>query len=64
MKVVVVTKAKIMGVERVYKVFATRKNAEKHLRQLYPWLKKDSDNAYIGGTNEKIMFFFHEVEVE
>lgn len=64
MKVCVVTLAIPLLPERLYKVFESRKAAEKALRKKFPFMKKDGEDSYIADKNTNHLIFLHDMEVE
>lgn len=64
MKVYVLTKAKPLGVEEYVGVAATHKKAEKRLRELFPYMRKDGDTkVFISDRDNKYLLFIHEEEI-
>ena len=55
MKVYVITKAKPFHEEIFVDVATSRKQAEKILREKYPYMKPDGNNSFSSQTKEGIM---------
>jgi hypothetical protein len=68
MIVYVVTEAKPLGVERYMFVKASKKEAEKALRNISPYMRSLSENrkntsAYSADSSNRMFYFIHEEDI-
>lgn len=68
MKVYVVTKAKPLGVERYMFVKASKKEAEKALRDIAPYMRSFPGNikntsVYSADSSNSMFYFIHEEDI-
>lgn len=64
MKVYVITKAKPFEPETYLGIKKTVKKAEKFLRELFPYMRKTGNGAYVSGADNEYLLFIHEEELE
>lgn len=64
MKVYIMTKAELFKPEVYIGVKASKKQAEKALRELYPFMRKDEvGDSYMADKNNQLLLFIHEEEI-
>lgn len=62
MKVYVMTKAEPFKAEQYMGIKATRKAAEKALRDAFPYMRKEGDD-YVSDKENTYLLFIHEEEI-